>query len=547
MNFRNKIIYQIYPLSFKDFNNDGFGDLKGIISKLDYLEWLGIDVIWITPIFKSPKKDNFYDVSNYYEIDPVFGTINDFKELINKAKEKNIEIMIDMVFNHSSTSHVWFQKALKNVKKYQKFYFFENNINNEPPNNWKSKFGGSAWNFNKEMNKWNLALFDKTQADLNWNNPLLRKEIFKIVNYWSSLGVKGFRFDVINLISKPNNFTKCISLKNDGKEFYTDGPNLSFFLKELNKNTFLKTNKIISVGEMSSTNILEAVKHSNENYDQLSMIFNFHHLKLDYKNNQKWNFKKWNKSEFKNILIEWQKTFFKNNANIALFFNNHDQPRSNSRFGNIKKFWFESSTLFSGLIFTLYGTPYIYQGEEIGMINPNFKKIENYNDVETLNFYKQNIDSMGKNKILKIISKFSRDNSRTPFQWNGSKNAGFSFHKPWINVSSSFKQINLDNQISNKKSVVWFYKNLIYLRKNNEILTNGKITFLKSNSNLFVFKRNLNNTKWLFIFNLSQKQQNISQFVNENLSLIFSNTRCKIKNFLSLKPLNFYIFKYEKK
>ncbi|WP_025755272.1 alpha,alpha-phosphotrehalase [Mycoplasmopsis cricetuli] len=549
LNLKNKIIYQIYPQSFKDSNNDGFGDLKGIISKIDYFVKLGVDVLWITPIFKSPRYDNFYDISDYYEIDPLFGTLDDLKELIAIAKQHNIQIMLDMVLNHSSIYHKWFQKALKGNKKYQEFYFFKDNINNNPPTNWKSKFGGPAWKYNPEIDKWNLALFDKTQADLNWNNPKVKSEIFKIVNYWINLGIECFRFDVINLISKPKQFIDCNLEQSDGREFYTDGPEVHNFIKQLNQNTFGKLSNSITVGELSSTSIKNALQYSNSNLDELSMVFNFHHLKVDYKNEQKWNLKRWSKKEFKNILINWQEHFLANNSTMALFLNNHDQPRINSRFGNVKKYWYQSSTLFAGLIFSLVGVPYVFQGEEIGMTNGDFQNIKKYQDVESTNFYHFQIKKQSEKTVLKILSKISRDNSRTPFQWNNQVYAGFSKHIPWIKVNKNYSKINLESQINDPNSVFSFYQKIILLRKNNSVLTNGDIKFIQSSNNLFVFTRKFKQNKLLFLFNLSQQNQKISSFLNLNFNykIKFSNYQNKKFDFKILEPLNFVVLSYEKK
>ena len=498
-----KVVYELYPISFYDSNGDGIGDIKGIVEKLDYLSLLGIDLIWITPIFKSPKNDNGYDVANYYEIDPSFGTMEDVEILISEAKKRNIGIMFDMVFNHVSTESEWFKKAINGEKKYQDyFYIIKSKDSKRTPSNWVSKFGGSAWQYQKEFEGFYLHLFDKTQIDLKWKNPEVRKELINVLNFWLNKGVKGFRFDVVNLIGKPNEF---IDTKDFGKHLYTDHPDVHKYLKEINKASFGKYKDIVTVGEMSSTTIENCNKYSNPKENELDMVFNFHHLKVDYKNGQKWENKPWDKKEFKELIKQWQLGLSNKGWN-AVFLNNHDQPRVNSRYGDVEKYWYESSTLFATLIFTLQGTPFIYQGEEIGMTNPYFNSIKEYKDVESLNAYKE-LKQKGKSdkEILEILSVKSRDNSRTPFQWNNKKYAGFSTNKPWIDVAKNYKNINAQSQIENPNSIFNFYRKLISLRKTNDSLSQGEINFVDSDKNLFVYERKFKKQKLLIILNLSNR------------------------------------------
>lgn len=422
--FKKSVVYQIYPKSFNDSNGDGIGDLRGIIEKLDYLQELGVDYIWITPFYVSPQRDNGYDIADYYNIDPIFGTMNDFEDLSTECKKRNINIMLDMVFNHTSTENEWFKKAMSGDQKYKNFYIFKEGKDKEPPTNWVSKFGGSAWQYVDKFNEYYLHLFDVTQGDLNWENEDVRNEIYKIVNFWMDKGVKGFRFDVINLISKPEVFEN--DYEGDGRRFYTDGHKIHKYLKELNKETFGKNKDIITVGEMSSTTIDNCIKYSNPDEKELSMVFNFHHLKVDYENGNKWTLMDFDFMKLKDIFKQWQEGMQKCNGWNAVFWCNHDQPRAVSRFGDDKKYHSESAKMLATCIHLMRGTPYIYQGEEFGMTNPYFDSISEYRDVESINYYnilKQK--GVEEDEIIKILQSKSRDNSRTPLQWNSQKNAGF--------------------------------------------------------------------------------------------------------------------------
>lgn len=499
--FRKSVIYQIYPKSFNDSNGDGFGDLKGVTNKLDYLKTLGVDYIWLTPFYVSPQKDNGYDVSDYYKIDRRFGTMQDFEEMVCKANEYGIDVMLDMVFNHTSTEHEWFKKAINGNEKYKNYYIFKEPKNGKEPTNWLSKFGGSAWEYVKEFNEYYLHLFDVTQADLNWKNKNLKKEIFDIVNFWINKGVKGFRFDVINLISKPDKYED--DLQGDGRRFYTDGPHIHQYLKELNKETFGKYKDIITVGEMSSTTIDNCIKYSNPNEKELSMVFNFHHLKVDYKNGDKWTLMDFDFKKLKEIFDYWQVGMQEGNGWNAVFWCNHDQPRIVSRFGDDKKYRVESAKMLATAIHMLRGTPYIYQGEEIGMTNPYFDKIDLYKDVESINYYnilkKQGINE---ENIIKILQQKSRDNSRTPMHWNDDNNAGFTTGTPWISVSQNYKEINVKKALNDKNSIFYHYQKLIKLRKDYDIISHGNFELiLKEHDKIFSYIRTYKNEKLLVINN----------------------------------------------
>lgn len=487
--FKKSIVYQIYPKSFKDSNGDGLGDLNGVIEKLDYLKELGIDYIWLTPFYISPQNDNGYDIEDYYKVDSRYGTMEDFEKLVYEAKNRDIDIMLDMVFNHTSTEHEWFKKALQGEEKYKKYYIFKKGKDKNPPTNWISKFGGNAWEYVESLDEYYLHLFDKTQADLNWDNEELRAEIYKVVNFWIEKGVKGFRLDVINLISKPSIFED--DHIGDGRRFYTDGQNIHKYLKELNENTFGKYDDLITVGEMSSTSIDNCIKYSNAKEKELSMVFNFHHLKVDYKNGEKWSIMDFDFAQLKNIFSTWQKGIIDGEGWNAVFWCNHDQPRINSRLGDVDNYHNESSKMLATAVHMMSGTPYIYQGEEFGMTNPEFESINEYRDIESINYY--NIlknQGIEESEILKILKSKSRDNSRTPLQWNSNENAGFTSGTPWINTSSRYKEINAENALSNKDSIFYHYKQLIKIRKDQDVIAYGDYEILlEDHKKVYAYKR----------------------------------------------------------
>ena len=446
--FSNKVIYQIYPKSFKDSNGDGIGDLRGVAEKLDYLKDLGVDYLWLTPFFVSPQRDNGYDVADYRNIDPMFGTMEDLDNLIAEGEKRNIGLMFDMVFNHTSTSHEWFRRALAGEKKYQDYYIFKEGAPDQPPTNWQSKFGGSAWEYVSSLGKWYLHLFDVTQADLNWKNPEVREELKEVIRFWKAKGVKGFRFDVVNLISKPEIWED--DFEGDGRKFYTDGPYVHEYLKELVRDTGIED--YVTVGEMSSTTLEHCIRYSGAEEKELSMCFNFHHLKVDYKDGNKWELMEPDYMELKVIFEKWQMGMQRGNAWNALFWCNHDQPRIVSRFGNEGEYWKESAKMLAGMIHLMRGTPYIYQGEEIGMTNPHYTSIEQYADVESRNYYEILLnEGKTKEEALEILAARSRDNSRTPMQWTDERYCGFSDTKPWIPVSDNFEKINVKKQKQDKR------------------------------------------------------------------------------------------------
>lgn len=544
--FKKKVVYQIYPKSFKDTNGTGTGDLKGVIEKLDYLQTLGVDYIWLTPFYVSPQNDNGYDVADYYNIDPSYGTMEDVENLIAEAKKRNIYLMMDMVFNHVSTEHIWFKKAMAGEEKYLNYFFFkQGKANNQPPTNWNSKFGGPAWEYVEKFDKWYLHLFDKTQADLNWENPEVREEVKNIVRFWMEKGVKSFRFDVINLISKAG-FEDDFSVDGDGRSFYTDGPRIHEFLQELARDSFAKDKDIITVGEMSSTTMENCYKYAGEKTGELSMVFTFHHLKVDFMGNEKWVLVPTDFMKLKQLIFDWQINMEKNNAWNAVFWCNHDQPRVISRFGSDDKYHKESGKMLATLIHCLRGTPYIYQGEEIGMTNPHFKSIEQYRDVESLNHYQILQDKgMTKEQALMILDVHSRDNSRTPMQWDDSINAGFTTGTPWIQTADNYTEINVKNSLEDKDSIFYYYQELIQLRKNYDVIAYGDIKpLLREDKRVFAYERNYKGQKLIVICNFYPTTYEIE------LPYDLSNYKCILNNYkneakakkIALKPYETLVY-----
>ncbi len=488
--FADKVVYQIYPKSFCDSNGDGIGDIPGIISKLDYLQQLGIDYIWTTPFFRSPQNDNGYDIADYCAIEPMFGTLEDVDRLIEEAGKRGIGMMFDMVFNHTSTEHEWFQKALAGDEKYQNYYIFKEGTPDQLPTNWESKFGGPAWEYVPSLGKWYLHLFDVTQADLNWENPEVREELKKVIRFWKDRGVKGFRFDVVNLISKPAVFED--DHEGDGRRFYTDGRHVHEFLQELVADTGIAD--MITVGEMSSTSIDNCIRYSNPDCRELAMAFSFHHLKVDYKNGNKWELMPANLMQLKKLFEDWQVGMQEGGGWNAVFWDNHDQPRIVSRLGDDGRYWKESAKMLGAVVHGMRGTPYIYQGDEIGMTNAHFHSIEQYRDVESTNYYRILMNE-GKTseEALHIIAERSRDNGRTPMQWDASPRAGFCAPEgaaPWLEVPDYRRDANAAAEVGDPDSIFSFYQQLIRLRKQEALIAEGKIRFLaKNNAAVIAYER----------------------------------------------------------
>ena len=517
MTFKNKVIYQIYPKSFLDTTGNGIGDIQGIISKLDYLADLGIDMIWLNPIYPSPQRDNGYDISDYTAIDPVFGTMADFDKLIAAAKQRGIDVMLDMVLNHVSIEHEWFQKALAGDTYYQDFFFIQ-----DTPTDWVSKFGGNAWAPFGDTGNYYLHLFDVTQADLNWRNEHVRKALFEVVNFWREKGVYGFRFDVINLIGK-DTLLKSNPV-NEGKAEYTDKPLTHDYLHMLNRATFGQDEASITVGEMSSTTIDNCILYSQPNRHELSMAFNFHHLKVDYADGQKWTKSPFDFQALRTLFHSWGQQMSDGHGWNALFWNNHDQPRAINRFIDYKNFRIKGATMLAASIHLSRGTPYIYMGEEIGMIDPDFKDMSDYVDVESKNAYQSLIESgHSHEQAFEIIQIKSRDNARTPMQWDNSENAGFSTGQPWLSTGNHL-EINVENDKDGE--IYRFYKQLIAFRKSDQLIAEGSYQAAYQDSDtIYGFIREFEDRKLLVLNNFS------NQVVNFDILTEFKNSEILINNY----------------
>ena len=504
--WHKSVVYQIYPKSFNDTTGSGQGDIKGITEKLDYLKKLGVEVLWLTPMYKSPQNDNGYDISDYYSIDESYGTMEDFEEMLREAHKRDIKIVMDIVVNHTSTENEWFKKSEEGDPEYKDFYIWKDAVNGKEPTNWQSKFGGNAWKWSEKRKQYYLHLFDVTQADLNWENEKVRKKVYEMIKYWLNKGVDGFRFDVINLISKDQRFlnddgsdTRFVP---DGRRFYTDGPKIHEYLKEIHKEAFGE-NELLTVGEMSSTSLENCVRYSNPQEKELSMAFSFHHLKVDYPNGEKWVKAPFDFVELKRILSKWQIGMYEGKGWNATFWTNHDQPRALSRFGDDKNFHEKSGKMLATVLHGLQGTPYVYQGEEFGMTNPYFDKIEKYQDVESKNMYKILRDKgLSEEEVLDILMQKSRDNSRTPVQWDDTKNAGFTSGTPWIGIPENYKKINAENALKDNNSIFYHYQNLIQLRRTEELLITGRYEDIDlENKKVYAYKRIGENEELIVISN----------------------------------------------
>lgn len=508
--WQNAVVYQIYPKSFKDTTGSGTGDIQGIIEKLDYLQELGVDVLWLTPIYKSPQRDNGYDISDYYQIYKEYGTMEDFDRLLAEAHKRNLKIIMDIVINHTSTEHEWFQDALTSKNsRYRDFYIWKDGQPGQPPTNWQSKFGGSAWEYDQKSGQYYLHLFDVTQADLNWENEEVRNSVYEMMRFWLDKGVDGFRLDVINLISKDQRFLDDDGSvpPGDGRKFYTDGPRVHEFMHEMNTEVFSKYD-IMTVGEMSSTTIDHCILYTRPDRKELSMTFNFHHLKVDYPNGEKWTKADFDFLQLKEILSKWQVEMTKGGGWNALFWCNHDQPRVVSRFGDDGKYHRESAKMLATTIHMMRGTPYIYQGEEFGMTNPNFQHISDYRDVESLNMFQiMKDEGMSEEEIIDILQQKSRDNSRTPVQWDDSEHAGFTTGTPWISEANNYKEINAKAALQDKNSIFYHYQKLNHLRKEFDIIVHGSYQLILANHDaIFAYIREYKDEKLLVINNFYSKE-----------------------------------------
>ncbi|EOF7241991.1 alpha,alpha-phosphotrehalase [Enterobacter roggenkampii] len=503
--WQNGVIYQIYPKSFQDTTGSGTGDLRGVTQRLDYLKTLGIDAIWLTPFYISPQVDNGYDVANYTAIDPAYGTLDDFDELVAEAHARGIRIVLDMVFNHTSTQHAWFRESLNKASPYRQFYIWRDGSPEQLPNNWRSKFGGNAWRWHAESEQYYLHLFAPEQADLNWENPAVRAELKKVCEFWADRGVDGLRLDVINLISKDQDFPNDET--GDGRRFYTDGPRIHEYLQEMSRDVFTPCN-LMTVGEMSSTSLENCQQYASLDGRELSMTFNFHHLKVDYPGGEKWTLAKPDFVALKTLFRHWQQGMH-NKAWNALFWCNHDQPRIVSRFGDEGEHRVPAAKMLGMVLHGMQGTPYIYQGEELGMTNPHFSRITDYRDVESLNMFAE-LRASGRepDELLAILASKSRDNGRTPMQWDASHNAGFTEGEPWIGVCDNYETVNARAALDDADSVFYTYQSLIRLRKTLPVLTWGDYEdLLPEHPSLWCYRRQWQGQTLMVVANLSRERQ----------------------------------------
>ncbi|WP_449538140.1 glycoside hydrolase family 13 protein [Ferdinandcohnia sp. Marseille-Q9671] len=508
--WKESVVYQIYPRSFKDTNGDGIGDLKGIIEKLDYVKELGVDVIWLSPVYESPNDDNGYDISNYRQIMKEFGTMADWDELLNQMHDRGMKLMMDLVVNHSSDEHEWFKQSRQSKDNpYRDYYIWRPARDGKEPNNWESIFSGSAWQYDEQTEEYYLHLFSKKQPDLNWENPKVREEVYDLMTFWLEKGIDGFRMDVINMISKAQGLPD--GEPHEGKNFvsgadhYMNGPRIHEFLQEMNKKVLSKYD-IMTVGEMPGVDTNEAQAYTGAARNELNMVFQFEHMDLDSGPTEKWDVRPLSLLDLKNTFTKWQKGLEDNGWN-SLYLNNHDQPRMVSRFGDDGEYWLQSAKMLATFLHMLKGTPYIYQGEELGMTNVHFNSIEEYKDIETLNMYKEKVESgMEPQQIMQSIYKKGRDNARTPMQWDDSENAGFTTGTPWLQVNPNYKQIHAAQQVHDPSSIYQYYKKLIELRKQHEIVVYGSYDLLlPDHPTIYSYTRILGNEKLLVVLNFSKE------------------------------------------
>ncbi|MBL0518313.1 alpha,alpha-phosphotrehalase [Aeromonas caviae] len=498
--WQSAVIYQIYPKSFQDSGARGTGDLKGIMARLDYLKTLGVDALWLTPVYVSPQVDNGYDIADYLNIDPAYGTMSDFEALLAAAHARGIRIVMDIVVNHTSTEHAWFKSALGDKNSpYRDYYIWKDPVDGGVPNNWQSKFGGSAWELDPATGQYYLHLFAREQADLNWENPAVRAEVKKIIHFWAKKGVDGFRLDVINLISKDQAFPD--DEVGDGRRFYTDGPRIHEFLQDVSRDVFAPVGAM-TVGEMSSTSLEHCQRYGALDGSELSMVFNFHHLKVDYPGGDKWTKAPFDFLELKRIFNHWQSGMHGKGWS-ALFWCNHDQPRIVSRFGDEGEHRVVAAKMLASTLHGLQGTPYIYQGEEIGMTNPGYQRIDDYQDVESRNIFAiKQAEGMSEAEILAILGAKSRDNSRTPMQWSAASNAGFTSGTPWLKPAANYSEINAEAALADQHSVFWHYRDLIALRKTHPIFTQGDYQeLLAGHPQIWAYVRRANGQTLLVVSN----------------------------------------------
>lgn len=533
--WKESVVYQIYPLSFMDSNNDGMGDIQGIISKIDYLAELGIDVIWLSPVYESPNDDNGYDISNYQAIMQQFGTIEDWEELLNQLHGRGIKLIMDLVVNHTSDEHQWFVESQKSKDNpYRDYYIWRTGDGDREPNNWVSFFSGSAWQHSEVTDEYYLHLFSKKQPDLNWENPKLRKEIYDMMTWWLEKGIDGFRMDVINLISKVEGMPSAPGGQRYdwGGQYFMNGPRIHEFLQEMNREVLSKYD-IMTVGETPGASTDEAIQYANSDQTELSMIFQFEHMDLDSGSGGKWDLQPWKLTDLKANMTKWQKQL-EGKAWNSLYLNNHDQPRMVSRFGQDTDFRIESAKMLATFLHMMQGTPFIYQGEELGMTNVQFASIDDYKDLETLNMYRETVTkgNADPSQVMQSIYVKGRDNARTPMQWDSSENAGFTTATPWIQVNPNYRSINAEQALQDPNSIFRYYQKLMQLRKKYPIIVYGTYDLiLEEHEQIYAYTRTLSAEKWdeeklLVILNFTAEPAIFTmpeQMNDKHLGLLISN------------------------
>ncbi|WP_278341031.1 glycoside hydrolase family 13 protein [Lactobacillus acetotolerans] len=511
--WKKAVVYQVYPKSFQDSNGDGIGDIKGIISRLGYLEKLGIDAIWLSPVYKSPGVDNGYDISDYEAIDPQYGIMEDMDNLIAKAKRHHIRIVMDLVVNHTSDKNKWFVEARKNKDNpYRDFYIWRDPVDGHAPNDMKSGFSGSAWQYDEKTGQYYFHLFAPGQPDLNWKNPKLRQTIYDMMNFWLDKGIGGFRMDVIELIGK-----------DPDKKIRENGPMLHPYIQEMNKNTF-GNRDVMTVGETWNATPKIAEEYSDPARHELSMVFQFEDQGLDQQpGKEKWDLRLLNLGELKKVLVKWQTKLDFNHAWNSLFWENHDIPRVISRWGNDKEYRVQSAKMFAIVLHLMHGTPYIYNGEEIGMTNYPVKSIDEVEDIESINMYKERLaQGYSKDELIHAINVKGRDNARTPMQWSDDAEAGFTTGMPWLHVNPNYVDINVKNALADHNSIFYTYQKLIKLRHENDIVVNGDFELVSTDDNVLAYYRVLGNERWLVVANLSSKQERFTS-TDEIQRILISN------------------------
>lgn len=510
--WKKSVIYQIYPRSFADSNGDGIGDINGITEHLDYLKELGVDVIWLSPVYQSPNDDNGYDISDYQAIMTEFGTMEDFDRMLEEMHKRDLKLVMDLVVNHTSDEHNWFVESRKSKDNpYRDYYIWKDPKDGKEPNNWGACFGGSAWEYDKETEMYYLHCFSKKQPDLNWENEKVRKEVFDMMTWWCEKGVDGFRMDVISMISKDPAYPDGIvhnGLYGDNSPYVCNGPHVHEYLQEMNQKVLSKFD-LITVGEAAGVTVEEAKKYANLDGTELNMVFQFEHVDAPTAEHGKWTDKRYEMKRLRSILNKWQ-TELEGKAWNSLYWDNHDQPRAVSRFGNDGPMYRElSAKMLATCLHMMKGTPYIYQGEEIGMTNAYFNKLEDYRDIESLNTYKEFTENgiMNPEEMMSALKAISRDNARTPMQWNSKPNAGFTTGEPWIQVNPNYLQINAEAAVADKNSVFYYYQKLIALRKNYDIIIDGIFEgLLEDNEDIYAYTRTLGNQKLVVACNFSDRE-----------------------------------------